>query len=371
MLRVDSSERNRGIIASTSLETNTGVSDPSTIRLVAPDAACTEPGLLEPASWQNALREAVREPAELLDMLGLDPGSLDEFDPEASEFPFLVPRSFVARMRKGDPRDPLLLQVLPQRRERLDVPGFSRDPLGETAVAHNGVLKKYAGRALLVATAACPVHCRYCFRRHFPYAEQRADRNQWAPALEALRRTEAVTEVILSGGDPLSLGDRRVAELVAAIEELDFVDTLRVHTRFPIVLPARVNAALLEILSRTRLKTVLVVHCNHPNEIDDSVRAALQELKSTGSQLLNQSVLLLGINDTVDRLEALSRTLFNCGVLPYYLHLLDPVAGAAHFEVEESRARELIIGLQSRLPGYLVPRLARDVPGELSKTLVL
>ena len=188
--------------------------------------------------------------------------------------------------------------------------------------------------------------------------------------MDTLEQTEDITEVILSGGDPLSLGDRRLAELVAAIEAIDSVDTLRVHTRFPIVLPERVNERLVELLSNTRLSTVVVVHCNHANEIDDPVRTALRALKSAGAQLLNQSVLLLGINDSVDRLEALSRALFDCGVLPYYLHLLDPVKGAAHFEVEESRARELIARLRSRLPGYLIPRLAREVPGELSKTIV-
>jgi EF-P beta-lysylation protein EpmB len=322
-------------------------------------------------SWQSALREAIREPAELLEMLDLDPASPGKFDPEASEFPLLVPRSFVARMRKGDPRDPLLLQVLPQLWEQVEVAGFSDDPLGEVALASDGVLKKYDGRALLITTAACPIHCRYCFRRHFPYAEQHTRKNHWDRVFKALRQAEDVTEVILSGGDPLSLADQSLAELVSTVEKLDFVDTLRIHTRFPIILPERVNAGLLETLSETRLNTVLVVHCNHANEIDESVRSALSRLKSTGTQLLNQSVLLLGINDAVDRLEALSRALFNCGVLPYYLHLLDPVAGAAHFKVDESRARKLITGLQSRLPGYLVPRLARDVPGELSKTIIL
>ena len=320
--------------------------------------------------WQRSLREAIRDPAELADVLDLDPAAVDEFDLVTHEFPLLVPRSFAARMRPGDPRDPLLLQVLPQRRERADVPGFTRDPLRETGLALNGVLSKYAGRSLIVATAACPIHCRYCFRRHFPYAEQLAGRAHWEGALKALEQAGNVTEVILSGGDPLSLADRRLAELVAAIEAIDSVDTLRVHTRFPVVLPERVNERLVEILSNTRLSTVLVVHCNHAHEIDDSVRSALQALKSTGAQLLNQSVLLLGINDAVDRLEALSRALFDCGVLPYYLHLLDPVKGAAHFEVEEPRARELITQLRNRLPGYLVPRLARDVPGELSKTIV-
>ena len=273
-------------------------------------------------------------------------------------------------MRKGDPRDPLLLQVLPQSRERLEVPGFGTDPLQETALARHGVLQKYAGRVLLVATEACPVHCRYCFRRHFPYAEQRTGAARWRGVLAELHTSDRVTEVILSGGDPLSLSNRRLAQWIAGIEALESVEILRVHTRFPIVLPERVDEPLLELLSRTRLKTVLVVHCNHANEIDAAVRRALRDLRAAGVQLLNQSVLLSGVNDTVDRLEALSRGLFDAGVLPYYLHLLDPVAGAAHFDVEESRARELFARLQCRLPGYLLPRLVREIPGRLSKTVV-
>ena len=303
-------------------------------------------------------------------MLELPPGSIEGIEPSPQEFPLRVPRSFAARMRKGDPRDPLLLQVLPLRRERLQVPGFSPDPLGETALARHGVLRKYAGRALLMTTAACPVHCRYCFRRHFPYADQAAAKDRWAPALSELRRADGITEIILSGGDPLSLGNRRLAELLRKIEQIEHVDTLRIHTRFPIVLPERVEPGLLELLAGTRLHTVVVVHCNHANEIDDSVRAALRAVTRTGTRLLNQSVLLRGINDDADRLEALSRALFDCGVLPYYLHLLDPVSGAAHFDVEASRGEELVGELRRRLPGYLVPRLVREEPGEPSKTAV-
>lgn len=334
------------------------------------DSASAKAEPLRVVDWRRSLREAIRDPAELLDVLELDPGSVEDFDLVTQDFSLLVPRSFAARMRPGDPRDPLLLQVMPRRRERADTRGFTADPLRENGLARHGVLSKYAGRSLIVATPACPVHCRYCFRRHFPYAEQLAGGARWTRALDALGEAGRVTEVILSGGDPLSLGDRRLAELVGAIEAIDSVDTLRVHTRFPIVLPERVNERLVELLSNTRLSSVVVVHCNHANEIDEPVRAALRALKSAGVQLMNQSVLLFGINDSVDRLEALSRALFDCGVLPYYLHLLDPVQGAAHFEVAEPRARELITGLRSRLPGYLVPRLAREEPGELSKTIV-
>ena len=281
-----------------------------------------------------------------------------------------VPRSYAARMRKGDPADPLLLQVLPLHAERVGVAGFVPDPLRETGVANQGVLKKYRGRALLVTTPACPVHCRYCFRRHFPYTDQVAARDRWEPALRELRRMDDVTEVILSGGDPLSLDNRRLGELLRLIEDLQHVDTVRIHTRFPIVLPERVDPGLLELLADTRLHTVMVVHCNHANEIDRSVQAALETVARTGTTLLNQSVLLKGINDSANRLEALSRALFGCGVLPYYLHLLDPVSGAAHFDVPASRGTELIAELRRRLPGYLVPRLVREEPGEPSKTAI-
>jgi EF-P beta-lysylation protein EpmB len=323
------------------------------------------------SDWQRSLREAIRTSAELLEVLDLDPDTVAGFQPATDQFPLLVPRSFAARMRKGDPDDPLLRQVLPDPREQLEVAGFRRNPLAEDDLAQQGVLHKYAGRALLVTTGACPVHCRYCFRRHFPYALQLASKDQWRPALEELARHPGLTEVILSGGDPLSLSDRRLADLIAGIEQLESVHTVRIHTRFPIILPERVDHRLLDVLSETRLHTVMVVHCNHANEIDTSVRAALQALKSTDTLLLNQSVLLRDINDNVQALEELSHALFKSGVLPYYLHLLDPVAGAAHFDVPESRGRALIAELRSQLPGYLVPRLAREEPGQSSKTILL
>ena len=307
---------------------------------------------------------------ELLETVRVDAKSIDAFQPSSGEFPLRVPRSYAARMRKGDPADPLLLQVLPVQAERMDVTGFDADPLRETGLANRGVLKKYRGRALLVTTPACPVHCRYCFRRHFPYADQVAARDRWGPALRELRRMDDITEVILSGGDPLSLTNRRLAELLHMIEDLEQVDTVRFHTRFPIVLPERVDQGLLKLLADTRLHTVMVTHCNHANEIDRSVHAALEAVAKTGTRLLNQSVLLKGINDSADRLEALSRALFDCGVLPYYLHLLDPVSGAAHFDVAASRGTELIQELRRRLPGYLVPRLVREEPGRTSKTTI-
>ena len=324
-----------------------------------------------PADWQRSLREAIRTLAELLEVVEIDSDNIAGFQPGSGEFPLLVPRSFAARMRKGDPGDPLLRQVLPDLRERLETDGFGPDPLHEIDLARNGVLKKYAGRALLVTTQACPIHCRYCFRRHFPYPGQLATRQKWEPALNELRGNPDLSEIILSGGDPLSLSNQTLREFIVQIEQLESVHTLRIHSRFPIILPERVDSGLLETLTETRLKTVLVVHCNHVNEIDASVHAGLAALRSTDTLLLNQSVLLAGVNDTLDTLEALSRGLFDCGVLPYYLHLLDPVAGAAHFDVPESRARVLTTGLRQQLPGYLVPRLVREEPERPSKTILM
>jgi len=320
--------------------------------------------------WRAALRAAIKTTSELLEFLELLPGQIATLEPRGNEFALLVPRGFAERMRKGDPNDPLLRQVLPLDLERDTVPGFGSDPLGELGVTHSGIVRKYAGRALLIATAACPVHCRYCFRRHFPYAEQTAARDEWRAAVTALAQDEQIKEVILSGGDPLSQSNRRLGALISQLEALEHIETLRIHTRFPIVLPERVDTGLLELLAATRLRTVLVVHCNHPQEIDDSVKAALTKLRRTGLTVLNQSVLLDGVNDNADTLIELSKRIFSAGALPYYLHELDRVAGAAHFAVESSRALDLIDAIRNQLPGYLVPRLVREVPGELSKTVL-
>lgn len=325
------------------------------------------PEILDSPHWQHSLRDAVRDVHELLEILQLDPLDANWVQPGADEFPILVPRKFISRMRKGDPNDPLLRQVLPARDELEEHLGFTKDPLQEISLAKAGFIEKYPSRALIITTSACPVHCRYCFRRHFPYEIQLASRNHWAGALAALKSSTAIREVILSGGDPLSLSNRRLRELVAELETIASVTTVRIHSRFPIVLPERVDRGLLALLEQTRLKTVLVVHCNHANEIDEAVRSALQQVSATGTLLLNQSVLLRGVNDDVGCLESLSYRLFDSGVLPYYLHQLDRVAGAAHFQVEDSKALKLIADLRKRVPGYLVPKLVQEVPGELSK----
>ena len=323
-----------------------------------------------PTGWREALQGAFRAPQELTEFLGLSPEQCAALGVSDNEFAQLVPRGFASRMRKGDPDDPLLRQVLPVARERDTVSGFARDPLEETEVTRGGIVRKYAGRALLITTAACPVHCRYCFRRHFPYAEQTAAREEWRAAVAALAEDTQLAEVILSGGDPLSLSNRRLGALVEQLDKLKHLETLRIHTRFPIVLPERVDTGLLEMLAATRLDAVIVVHCNHPQELDATVAAAVARLRGAGVTVLNQSVLLRGVNDDADTLVALSKRLFAAGVLPYYLHELDRVAGAAHFEVETSRALELITSIRSRLPGYLVPRLVRETPGALSKTVI-
>jgi EF-P beta-lysylation protein EpmB len=315
-------------------------------------------------NWRQELADAVCDPAELFAILGLDQAALPAARAAAQRFPLRVPRGFVARMRRGDPRDPLLRQVLPLGAELDAVDGYGADPVGDLASSRApGLLAKYRGRALLVATGACGVHCRYCFRREFPYADANPRADGWRAALDAIAADATIAEVILSGGDPLSLSDRRLAELVERIAAIPHVARLRIHTRQPVVLPSRVDDALLGWLGATRLRTVVVLHANHAHELDREVRAACARLAARGATLLNQSVLLRGVNDSADALVALSEALFAAGVLPYYLHQLDRVAGAAHFAVPDAEARALHAAAAERLPGYLVPRLVREVAG--------
>ena len=325
----------------------------------------------EAPGWQRSLQDAVTDPAELLRLLELDPGLLPAAQRAAALFPLRVPRGYLGRMRRGDPQDPLLRQVLPLAAELQEQPGFSHDAVGDLASTRGaGVLHKYQGRALLITTGACAVHCRYCFRRHFPYSEHSALRGGWQPALERIAADPAIDEVILSGGDPLSLSDTRLAALAGQLEALPQLRRLRIHTRQPIVLPERVDRELLAWLGRGRLRKIVVLHANHARELDHAVAAAIAALATSGAVLLNQSVLLRGVNDAVATLRALSERLFECGVLPYYLHLLDRVQGAAHFEVPEHEARVLHRALAAELPGYLVPRLVREEQGQPSKTLL-
>jgi EF-P beta-lysylation protein EpmB len=317
--------------------------------------------------WRRLWREAVTDARELLDLVGLA-HLAKRLPADDAGFALRVPRGFVARMRHGDVRDPLLLQVLPQLAETRAVPGFGLDAVGDMqARAAHGVLHKYHGRALLIASGACAINCRYCFRRHFPYGEETAAAAKWRAALDYLRAHDDVDELILSGGDPLSLATAKLAELSAGLDAIKHVRRLRIHTRLPVVLPERVDDPLCAWLEGLTLQKVIVIHANHANELDASVAAACRRLATAGATLLNQSVLLRGINDSAEALGALSERLFACGVMPYYLHQLDRVQGTAHFEVDDATAVELMTSLRARLPGYLVPRLVREVAGEDAK----
>lgn len=320
------------------------------------------------ARWQQSWRDAVRDPRELLAMLGLVSAGLAISDEAAAQFPLRVPRGFVARMRRNDPLDPLLRQVLPLDAEMQPMPGFSLDAVGDAqAKAGHGVIRKYHGRALLIATGSCAIHCRYCFRRHFPYAEETAAAAGWHEAVDAIRADASIDEVILSGGDPWSLATPKLAELTDALTSIPHLKRLRVHTRLPVVLPERVDDALAGWLDALPWPVTVVLHANHANEFDETVDAALRRLRGTGALLLNQAVLLRGVNDSVEALAELSERGHAVGVLPYYLHQLDRVQGAAHFEVPDETALRLHRDLAARLSGYLVPRLVREVAGDPGK----
>ncbi len=321
--------------------------------------------------WQNELADIIRSPEELLTLLELDTVHLPAALAASRDFALRVPRAFAERMRKGDPDDPLLRQVLPLGDELQAAPGYSEDPLGEAAAnPHPGLIHKYHGRVLLIVSGGCAINCRYCFRRHFPYADNNPGRARWQTALDYIAADETITEVIYSGGDPLNAPDRQLAWLTERVAAIDHVRRLRVHTRLPVVLPNRIDEDCLAWLTGHRLQTTVVIHSNHPREIDASVGAALTRLRQSGITLLNQAVLLRDINDRADTLAELSERLFEWGVLPYYLHLLDPVAGAHHFDVPDAEALCLLDRLRARLPGYLVPRLVREIAGEPHKTPV-
>lgn len=318
---------------------------------------------IDPAvpSWQQEMAGAFSRPENLLDFLDLGSTLLPAAVEASTHFAFKVTRSYASRMKKGDPEDPLLRQVLPLANELEYSPGYGVDPVGDIqALAAPGVLHKYHGRALLITTGVCAIHCRYCFRRAFPYSEARLPKQQESLALDYIGRDETIREVILSGGDPLMLSDQRLEELIRAVAGISHIKRLRIHSRLPIVLPSRITPELIRCLTASRLSVILVVHANHPHEIDRDVEAAGALLKQAGLSLFNQSVLLKGVNDRATTLIALSETLFENGIVPYYLHLLDKVSGAAHFDIPLKQAVSLHDLLRQRLPGYLVPRLVRE-----------
>lgn len=321
--------------------------------------------------WQSVLAEAIREPVELLQYLELPKSLLSGAIAASESFALRVPRGYCTRIEKGNPDDPLLRQVLPLDAELVHDQQFIHDPVGDlAAVEASALIHKYHGRVLIITTPACAVHCRYCFRRHFPYHENRAEQD-WQNTVDYIRQHPDIHEVILSGGDPLSLTETRLKNLTDKLLHIPHIKTLRIHTRQPIVLPERVNNELLNWLDSLPWKVVMVLHCNHPNEIDLSVADALDKLQQHQVTLLNQSVLLAGVNDNAEVLINLSQKLFEHRVLPYYLHRLDKVHGAKHFYVDNDRASRLVNEAQQRLPGYLVPKLVEEKAGEHSKTSII
>lgn len=321
------------------------------------------------ADWQQELNNLIVDPRELLERVGLDARWLASAQEASRLFPLRATHSFVARIKPGDPFDPLLRQILPLQEELLTVQGYEDDPLAEQRFNPvPGIVHKYRNRVLLIAATQCAINCRYCFRRHFPYPDNQLRRDQWQTALDYIGDDPQISEVILSGGDPLSIGDRQLQWLTNQLANIDHVQRLRIHSRYPIILPGRITDKLVAIVTGTRLQPVLVIHCNHPQELDEKVAEALAKLRQAGVTLLNQTVLLKGVNDDSDTLTALSEALFQNNTLPYYLHLLDRVRGAAHFMVDDATALQLYQELLGKLPGYLVPKLVRELPDAVSKT---
>ncbi|PKF50143.1 EF-P beta-lysylation protein EpmB [Enterovibrio nigricans] len=319
-------------------------------------------------NWLKEMANAVSDPQILLQQLELEPTAWKSGFRARDLFAQRIPQSFIDRMEKGNPNDPLLRQVMPVIDEFEDVPGYTTDPLEEQGNEQPGLLHKYKNRVLMILKGGCAINCRYCFRRHFPYEENKGGKSVWREAITYLQAHPEVDEVILSGGDPLMAKDHELEWLIEAIESVPHVKRLRIHSRLPVVIPSRVTLALTNMLASTHLDVILVTHINHTNEINEELRAAMTRLKQARVTLLNQGVLLKGVNDSVDTLKNLSNALFDAGILPYYLHVLDKVQGAAHFLVDDEEAKRLMAGLIKEVSGYLVPRLTREIGGRDSKT---
>lgn len=315
------------------------------------------------------LADVITDPDELLRLLKIDTDENLTAGREAKRlFPLRVPRSFAARMQPGDPNDPLLRQVITTPQEFIAAPGFTTDPLEEQSSVVPGLLHKYRNRALLLVKGGCAVNCRYCFRRHFPYAENQGNKRNWQGALDYIAAHPELDEIIFSGGDPLMAKDPELDWLLEQLEAIPHIKRLRIHSRLPIVIPARITDKLVARFARSSLQILLVNHINHAQEIGDDFRAAMATLRQAGVTLLNQSVLLRGVNDDAQTLAELSNALFDAGVMPYYLHVLDKVQGAAHFMVSDDEARLIMRELLTLVSGYMVPKLAREIGGEPSKT---
>ncbi|RVU84266.1 EF-P beta-lysylation protein EpmB [Leucothrix sargassi] len=320
-------------------------------------------------AWKRELADMLRDPDELCEQLGLNEEGRSHVHAAHALFPLRIPRPYLSRVKQGDLNDPLLLQALPQQSELLITEGYVNDPLEEASFTPvPGLLHKYDGRVLIVLTSSCAIHCRYCFRRHFPYQDHQIGADNWQQILDYISADESIQEVILSGGDPLNCTDKVLSARCEDLAAIPHVNTLRLHTRLPIMIPQRIDEDCLRWMHATRLKVVMVIHANHAQELDDAVEGVLKRLAKAGVMLLNQSVLLKQVNDSVDVLEALSRRLLACGVLPYYLHVFDPVQGAAHFDIGDDASKRLHEALKAKVAGYLVPKLVRELPQETSKT---
>ncbi|MGF1753403.1 EF-P beta-lysylation protein EpmB [Vibrio makurazakiensis] len=319
-------------------------------------------------NWLKQLSNAISDPRKLLEALDIEASNWENGFAARELFSLRVPQSFVDRMEKGNPQDPLLRQVLPLSEEFEVHAGYSADPLEEQDNPIPGLLHKYQNRALMIVKGGCAVNCRYCFRRHFPYQDNKGSKSVWQTSLDYVAQHPEINEVILSGGDPLMAKDTEIEWLVRAIEAIPHINTIRIHSRLPVVIPARITNELCHALSNTRLNVVFVSHINHANEIDNELKQSLQKLRQSGITLLNQGVMLKGVNDNVNSLKELSESLFDAGVLPYYMHVLDKVQGAAHFYISDQEAKQLFKELIEQVSGYLVPKLTREIGGKASKT---
>ncbi len=324
--------------------------------------------LCDEKSWQKDLREVITDPEQLLALLDITSKDYLQHFKARSLFPVRVPLSFIKRMNKGDINDPLLNQVMPLSKEFDITDGYFVDPLQEHDTVAEGLLHKYAHRVLMIVKAGCAINCRYCFRRHFPYQDNSPNKKRWQNALDYIAVHNEVSEVIFSGGDPLMASDEHLTWLIEQIEQIPHVTRLRIHSRLPVVIPNRVTNTLVELLKKSRLKATVVLHINHPNEINDEVITALEPLRAARIPLFNQSVLLRGVNDNAQVLTKLSESLFDAGIQPYYLHLFDAVQGAAHFDVTEKDAIAIVKDMLASLPGFLMPKLVREIAGQANKT---
>jgi len=321
-------------------------------------------------SWQKELANVVTDPQTLLSLLKIDAQQYKDHFIARKLFPVRVPKPFISRMEKGNINDPLLKQVMPLSDEFIDIAGYNSDPLEEHDTVAEGLLHKYKHRVLMIVKAGCAVNCRYCFRRHFPYADNSPNKTRWQNALDYIQANDEIHEVIFSGGDPLMASDEHLRWLIEQIEAIPHVTRLRLHTRLPVVIPQRITPELVAMLAHSRLKATIVFHINHANELDQHFIDAIEPLKVQRIPLFNQSVLLKGINDNVTDLANLCERTFDNGIQPYYLHVLDKVQGASHFDISDEQAVKLMQSLAATLPGYLVPKLVREIAGEPNKTLL-